>query len=167
MKQPAQPKPITRISGVWHCAPCNFDITLDISIGLSHDVAGAITENLARLMLEPHLGPGHQLEKVSPQPGGVMKPSPTPLSEPTLLVRDPGHVTRCAGCGERIIWATTERGKPMPLNLAVSVTGQQVAGIVVLAKEVKNDIEWLRVPSSSTHWATCKKSKEFKGKGRA
>lgn len=79
-------------------------------------------------------------------------------------------MSRCRGCGREILWATTARGRPMPLDPEpdpgkgrVSLRANQatVLGGHDLATAQRQGDD-LYVP----HWATCPRAADFKQPGK-
>lgn len=68
----------------------------------------------------------------------------------------------CRGCGARIIWMPTAKGKAMPVDAKPNPDGNMIlrngALLFGATAEHLRDGEQLRMP----HWATCPQSGKFK-----
>lgn len=68
--------------------------------------------------------------------------------------RERGRVAACRSCGEEIEWATSIRGKPIPVNLGTSPDGNLVVVNGVARKRTADDDRLHREPRVA-HFATC------------
>lgn len=85
------------------------------------------------------------------------------------------RATQCRGCGEEIAFIKTEKGKSMPVNpvpvrvkpLAggyqyITARGNFITGVIV--GDAEDDPDSNTVPAYVSHFATCKKANDFRGR---
>lgn len=69
-------------------------------------------------------------------------------------------VTRCRSCGAAIVWATTSKGKPMPLNVE-GAAPVKAEGRVVAVKSATG-YHVVQATSYTCHFATCAQAAQWR-----
>lgn len=86
--------------------------------------------------------------------------NPTP-DEPTAAESHPG-VRTCRNCGAAIVWATTKRGKPWPLDAEPSPAGSWVLSKGVVYYITNPEFGLSLVDRYVSHSASCPDAADFR-----